>query len=111
MCVLFYTVNYTVCICIQDLFHILLSYDTLMDPWNAYKHVCMYIHACVWVYAVRKRTPCVEIVPVTLHQRPDWLYNFHEIHYRSPLKKPVQQVTVSWKLATLYSEAQINTCP
>jgi hypothetical protein len=26
-----------------DLFHILLSYDKIMDPWNVYMYVCMYV--------------------------------------------------------------------
>jgi hypothetical protein len=29
-----------------DLFHILLSCDKIMDPWNVYMYVCMYMY--VW---------------------------------------------------------------
>jgi len=51
MFAVFYTVNlYVLCIC--DLFHILLSLDTLMDPWYVCMYVCMYIciYVCLYVY-------------------------------------------------------------
>jgi hypothetical protein len=30
-----------------DLFHILLSCDKIMDPWNVYVYVCMYV--CMYI--------------------------------------------------------------
>jgi len=40
MFVIFYAVSLHI-LCIYDLFHILLSYDTLMLPWNVCVYVCV----------------------------------------------------------------------
>jgi len=34
-----------------DMFHILLSGDSLRDLWNAYMYVCMYVYM-QWTYSV-----------------------------------------------------------
>ena len=31
------------CLYVYDMFHILLSCDSLRDLWNAYMYVCMYV--------------------------------------------------------------------
>jgi len=46
MFVIFYTVSLLI-LCIYDLFHILLSYDTLMLPWNVC--ICVCVCACMFV--------------------------------------------------------------
>ena len=46
-CVNSYTVIYMSCILLYvfDMFHILLSGDSLRDLWNVYMYVCM--HVCI----------------------------------------------------------------
>jgi len=42
-----------------DMFHILLSGDSLRDLWNAYMYVCVYVYMCVCVYVCMYVYVCV----------------------------------------------------
>jgi hypothetical protein len=37
-------VHFCMFLYVYDLFHILLSCDKIMDPWNVCMFVCMYVH-------------------------------------------------------------------
>jgi hypothetical protein len=93
MFVVFYIANLNICVFMTCPTSCCL-YDTLMDPLI----VCMYVHVCTYVCMFGREH---------LIWRPYlWLnrmYHIHEICYRSPLQKLVQQVWVSWILANRQS--------
>jgi hypothetical protein len=52
----FCNVNVCMFLYVYDLFHILLSCDKIMDPWNICMYVCMYVRMYVCMYVCMKLT-------------------------------------------------------
>jgi hypothetical protein len=47
-----------------DLFHILLSCDKIMDPWNVYMYVCMYVYTKLSTGTEEDHKRLVEIIGI-----------------------------------------------
>jgi len=52
MFVISYTVIFYVRLSVYDMFHILLSCDSLKDLWNVYMYACIYVCTYVFMYVI-----------------------------------------------------------
>jgi hypothetical protein len=55
-----------------DLFHILLSCDKIMDPWNVYMYVCMYV--CMYYFNLKDSIISTAMDPLKEHTNPNLKY-------------------------------------